>query len=236
MAHAGYDLVHRVINDPHRVRITPTDTTAGGVIRGTPENPRAPGLLANPGGWLRHHAYGFAGLFSEQYRRRRAFAAAADPARGSDHQIFYDPRVAQDQRQVRVHDPGLGRTVAETAPHSTILAHELIHADRSQRGQTSATAGGLAKFGAYNYVRGLQGGGGHPWWDVANPTHDQELEELEEMETVGLPSAPNLKPMFAARAGRPDFVGAAAHVPHPANITENDIRALLGLRQRSKYR
>lgn len=233
--HAGYDLVNRMIGHGHTVRITPTDTNAGGVIRGRPENPQAPGLRADPGGWARHHWYGFLGNFSENYRSRQAFAAAADPTRGADHQIFYDPKVAAQNRQVAVHDPGLGRTVTETAARETILAHELIHADRTQRGVTSATPQGFSKMGAYNYTRGPPPGGA-PWFDPLNPTHDQELEELEEMEAVGLPSAPAIKPMFQPRSQRPDFVHAAAHVPNPANITENQIRAQLGRRNRSKYR
>jgi hypothetical protein len=227
----GYTLAQRMIADQHRVRITPTDTRQGGVIRGTPENAQAPGLLANPGGWARHYGDGFLGNFSDNYRRRQQMAAAADPGRGTDHQIFYDTNVPAHFRQVRVHDPVAGHTVAETADPRTILAHELIHADRSQRGHLAATPQGTALFGAYDHVRGPVPGGGH-WWDAANPTHDQELEEVEEMGTVGLPSAPVVKPMFLPPG--PNFV--AAHVPAPNDITENDIRAQLGLRRRSKYR
>ncbi len=233
--HAGYDLVNRMIGHAHTVRITPTDTNAGGVIRGRPENPQAPGLRADPGGWARHHWYGLLGNFSETYRSRQAFSAAADPNRGADHQIFYDPKVAAQNRQVAVHDPLAGRTMTETAPRETILAHELIHADRTQRGVTSATPQGLAKMGAYDYPRGPPPGGA-PWFDPLNPTHDQELEELEEMETVGLPSAPAIKRMLQPSSQRPNFVHAAAHVSNPANITENQIRGQLGLRNRSKYR
>ncbi|HEX2095145.1 MAG TPA: DUF4157 domain-containing protein [Longimicrobiaceae bacterium] len=234
--HHGHDLVSRMIVNQHRVRVTPTDTRNGGVIRGVPENPQAPGIMQDPGGWIRHHAYGFAGLFSDQFKQRQALSAAADPQRGSDHQIHYDPSTPDQARQVAVHDPVQGRTETETAPHNTILAHELIHGDRSQRGRLAANPQGFAKFGVYDHVRGVQPGGGHPWWDVNNPTHDQELEEMEEMETVGLPPAPNVKPIFAQRATQANFVPAANHVPDPADITENQIRGTLGLRNRSKYR
>jgi hypothetical protein len=231
--HEGYQLVSRMINHQHNVRVTPTDTRRGGVIRGMAENPQAPAFRQNPAGWFRHHAYGFAGLFSEEYRQRRAVAAAADPQRGSDHQFFYDPNPAN--RRVRVHDPVQNRAVPEDAQPNTILAHELIHADRSQRGRMAATPTGSALRSALNYTRGNPPGGAPHWFPGGPANHDQETEELEEMETVGLPSAPVLNPMFQQEARRAEFLpgGRAAD---PNDVTENMIRARLALRRRAAYR
>ncbi len=233
--HEGYQLVSRMINHHHNVRVTPTDTRRRGVIRGMAENPQAPSFRQNPAGWFRHHAYGFAGLFSQQYRQRQAVAAAADPQRGSDHQFFYDPNPPDQVRPVRVHDPVQNRTVQELAPHNTILAHELIHADRSQRGRMAATPTGSALWSAFNYTRGNPPGGAPHWFPGGPADQDQETEELEEMETVGLPSAPVLNPMFQQRAQRDDFL-QAGRAADPNDITENMIRARLGLRRRAAYR
>lgn len=215
----GHQLVSRMVANPHRVAVSSVKSDQGGVVRGVPENPQAPNLRQNPTGWLRHYAYGALGLFSDEYRMRQAMAAAADPQRGTDHRIHYDANAAPDSRRIIVDNP-VGGTMAHTAPQERVLAHELIHADRNQRGRLAADATGTALVGSHNYPRRHHNGVPAPWFPLGPNEEDQAFAELEEMETVGLPSAPVVHPNFAAVAARPNWTDTNSRLD-PADITEN---------------
>ncbi|HXM44524.1 MAG TPA: hypothetical protein VN924_25025 [Bryobacteraceae bacterium] len=231
--HLGHTLVSRTIASPNRARISPTDVERGGEVRGQPENPRAPAFLRNPGGWFRHHLYGLLGRFSGNYKRRQALAAAGDPQRGSDHQIFYDANMAAARRDIITDNPAGTGVIRQSAPQERVLAHELIHADRSQRGRTAVTPGGGALMGTHDYPRLAPGGvAGHQWYPGGPAGQDQAMEEMEEMETVGLPSAPAVNPMLAAHTLRPTWSTTGARID-PNDITENMMYPAL---RRAKYR
>jgi Effector protein len=206
-------LLTRVVNDPHTVTIRPA--AAGEPIQAEPEMARS-----------NCQAVGdfFSDLFtwsawgtSNKLRNR---AAAGNAAVGTGSVIPYDPNLAPVARLTHELDPITGFTHQVAAPQHVILAHELIHADHFQRGTGAFTNAGNMMRGTYDYPRLHVG-------------VDQELGWIEEMNNVGIAPALVVDPRFAGRAAHADF--RQGPNPDGAAITENQIRAQLGLGARARY-
>lgn len=236
--HHGYDLVARMIQSPNKVRIRPTTRSGPGrFVRGQPSLPQA----HRPPNWRRT---------STAEKLRLASVAASTPGTGAHQDVYLDPQLPAAQRQVRVEDPGAANGwTTEASPEHMVLGHELVHADRTQRGymasdmraSTPALQRGRVLRGAYDYERGAAHGAPH-WFDPAHPNRDQAVEEMEEIQATGLIPAAVLSPgVQAVAGGTPNFidpvhVGAEPNLNDPNAITENMLRAQLGMRRRGAYR
>jgi hypothetical protein len=138
---------------------------------------------------------------------------ASDPHKGSDHTVYVPPgegpeSVVQDDK---------GKITLEPAPRHIVLGHELIHADRAQRGVRAAS--GQAKYNVTgSYTDNTT---------ASNTVHTGTKEtfaRLEELRTVGLTPTGSL------------FGGAINDEHDPdVDISENDLRKALGHKPVAAY-
>ena len=240
--HHGYDLIARMIASNNRATIR--NVPRGGHVHGDPS------VRSN------RRERGFFRLGRNE-KRRRAAVDASTPGVGADHNIYYSHNLPAAQRQTRVLDPTQANGYdMEAAQQNIVLGHELVHADRSQRGYMAsdmraalpANQRGRVLMGAYNYQRGNPPGSATNWFDPTQPQKDQGIEEMEEIKTVGLhepapaPANANLSAGTQGIAlGTPNFItptdaAAEPNLNDPNAITENMLRNMLGLRPRDTYR
>jgi uncharacterized protein DUF4157 len=217
-AHAqlpSHRLLSRMVAHQHTAHIQPL--ADGEAMRAEPQQPRSRGRAAlDTVGDLYHwRPWG-----STQQLRNRATAAI--PQTGTGSVIHYGADLPDEHRQTWDENPETHIAERQAAPQHIALAHEMIHADRFQRGRGAFTAQGDMMTGTYNYNRARVG-------------VDQEPAYIEEMSNVDVPSAPELDPRFGDLAERPTFRSAETRPQDPDAITENQIRGQFNLRRRVRY-
>ena len=230
---ASHRLLARMIDHQHTATLRPREGNEE--IQAEPVNPR---------GNLRAVGDFFGDIASWEpwgtTRRLRDRASAGTGGQGASSSIPFDPALPEAQRMTPTLHPESGEVQNQPAPLHVQLAHELIHADHFQRG-----TGAFKEQG--RMLEGIEQSG-------EGAGQVQRRQFLEEMNTVGLPSAqepgaeftqPHANPLAALAGEGPQQVPAFTDNPlyrshadravDPAAITENDIRAQLGLRRRPRY-
>jgi len=218
-------LLNRLINHQHTTTIR---ARAGNEpMQSEPQNPR---------GFWRGTGDVFGDLFHWRNwgdtRKLRDRSKAGDPNQGSDSFIPFDPNLPARERQTRVLNKQTGQLENMTAPHHIVLAHELIHSDHFQRGTGAFNNQGRSHLGISEHRTG--------------GVQQQEMQHIEEMNTVGLPSAQNPNQQFTQAhnifgqhipplVNNPLYQSHLTRAVDPLAITENDIRHQFKIRKRRAY-
>lgn len=206
-AAAGHQLLHRIAASPHQVIVRPAQPNEPAQAE-----PHGPSSRMQRVGDFARDMWNWRPWGTSRRLRHRAAAAQG----GVGSVIPYNHQLPAGDRHTPVLPTPAHPDATAEAPQEIMLGHELVHADRFQRGRGAFNAAGGMTTGNFDY----QGRVGPP--GVFNYQNRQGAAYHEEIATIGLPlsAAQNLDP---------------APAPDANPITENTLRQQLNARLRNRY-